>query len=139
MLPTADRPPAHILVVDDSVTSRNLEATILRAQGYRVTTAENGAEALALIERERYAMVVSDCDMPVVDGLELTRQLREQYSADTLPVMMVSSLGNEDDHRRAFAAGVQAYMVKGKFDQDRFLATIEQLTQGRCWVTGGVP
>lgn len=139
VLPTADRPPAHILVVDDSVTSRNLEATILRAQGYRVTTAENGAEALALIERERYAMVVSDCDMPVVDGLELTRQLREQYSADTLPVMMVSSLGNEDDHRRAFAAGVQAYMVKGKFDQDRFLATIEQLTQGRCWVTGGVP
>jgi two-component system chemotaxis sensor kinase CheA len=131
---TVDRQPPHILVVDDSVTSRNLESTILRAQGYCVTTAENGAEALALVDRERYAMVVSDYEMPLVDGLELTRRLRQQYPAEILPVMMVSSLGSDDDQHRAFAAGVQAYMVKGKFDQDRFLSTIEQLTQAAAHV-----
>lgn len=121
--------PKRILVVDDSVTSRNLEATILRAHGYLVATAENGAEALALIERERFALVVSDCEMPVMDGLTLTERLREQFPADTLPVVMVSSLGSEAELNRAFAVGVQGYLVKGDFDQDKFLAMVEQLTR----------
>jgi two-component system, chemotaxis family, sensor kinase CheA len=129
--------PKRILVVDDSVTSRNLEATILRAQGYLVTTADDGAEALALLDRQQFDMVISDNEMPQVNGIELTTQLRKQYSAAVLPVMMVSSLRSDEVQRQAFAAGVQAYMVKGLFDQDRFLTTIQQLTATPTACAGG--
>lgn len=121
----------HILVVDDSVTSRNLEAAILRAQGYQVTTAENGADALSLIDRGRFDMVVSDFEMPLLNGIELTRRLRERYPAEILPVMIVSSLFSEEDQYQALSAGVQSYMVKGMFDQDKFLSTIQKLTATR--------
>jgi two-component system chemotaxis sensor kinase CheA len=129
--PTVAQQHFHILVVDDSVTSRTLLATILRAQGYLVTTADDGSAAQELLDREQFDLVVADFEMPQVNGIELTRWLRERYPAQRLPVMMVSSLGSAGDQHQAFAAGVQAYMVKGAFDQDLFLATIQQLTANR--------
>lgn len=138
--PIAPRMPApvqietrrvHLLVVDDSLTSRNLLAAILAAQGYHVATALNGLEALNMLANKSFDMLITDYEMPEMDGITFVTRLREMFSADLLPVMMVSSLSTDEDKARAYAAGVQAYMVKGSFDQDLFLAAVQTFTQSR--------
>jgi two-component system, chemotaxis family, sensor kinase CheA len=117
----------RILVVDDSVTSRTLEATILAAQGYRVEVADNGMEALEELEVGDYRLVISDVEMPRMNGLELVRQIRRRFAAYQLPIMIVSSLNSGSDRQQALAAGAQLYLAKGEFDQDLFLGYVKQL------------
>ena len=130
LAPFSDQPVIalpSILVVDDSMTSRTLEAAILAAQGYRVDTAENGREALELLDQKAYGLVISDVEMPVMDGLELVRRVRERFDEHELPVMTVSSLTSGNQYREALAAGAQLYLTKGEFDQDVFLRCVRQL------------
>ena len=118
--------PSTILVVDDSVTTRTLERNILETAGYQVVTATDGADAFETLERrDDVELLVTDVEMPRMGGLELCRQVREHHDTE-LPIIVVTSRGDDDDIRRGMKAGADAYIVKGKFDQEHFMSTIQR-------------
>jgi CheY-like chemotaxis protein len=115
-----------ILVVDDSITTRTLERSILEAAGYRVLVATDGEEAVDIMRIEDgIALVVTDLEMPRMNGLELCKHIRNGRHKH-LPIIMVTSVGNETEMRKGLAAGADAYIVKGNFSQDHFLATVRR-------------
>ncbi len=116
-----------ILVVDDSITTRTMERSILITHGYYVDIAVSGEDALEKVERELYDLVISDVEMPGINGFELTRRLRSLPAYEDVPVVIVSSLARDEDKRQAIDAGAQAYIVKGTFDQGTLLDTVEAL------------
>jgi two-component system chemotaxis sensor kinase CheA len=117
----------RLLVVDDSATSRTLEYNILKAAGYDVVTAINGELALQVLREHDIDLVISDVEMPIMNGLELVRQLRREPELEHLPVVLVTSMGSEEDRQNGAEAGADAYIVKGAFDQDELLQTIARL------------
>ena len=117
----------RVLVVDDSVTTRAMEKNILETHGYQVTAVVSGEEALDRLAAEEFDLVVSDVQMPGIDGFELTRRLRETERTRELPVIIVTSLASDADRRRGIEVGAQAYIVKGSFDQGTLLQTVETL------------
>lgn len=121
-------PSLRVLVVDDSITTRTLERNILEAAGYNVITATDGLEALNRLQNQMVDVVVSDIEMPNMNGFELTQTLRDTDSYAHLPIILVTSLEREQDRQRGMVAGANAYIVKRGFDQVELLATIEQLT-----------
>ncbi|HJV35290.1 hybrid sensor histidine kinase/response regulator [Geomonas sp.] len=122
-----ERPPVRVLVVDDSITTRTMEQSILVANGYRVETAVSGEDALEKAARERFDLVISDIEMPGINGFQLTRQLRASEQYREIPIIIVSSLSRDEDKRQAMEAGAQAYVVKGSFDQGMLLETVQML------------
>lgn len=118
---------AHILVVDDSITTRTLEKNILETAGFEVTTATDGMEALRQLKERHIDLVVSDVEMPNMDGITLTRHLREINDYKDLPIILVTSLESREDRERGMVAGADAYIVKRGFDQAELLKTIQQL------------
>lgn len=120
----------RILVVDDSITTRELEKSILEAQGYLVELADDGTVALDMLQRNNiYDLVVSDVEMPRMNGFELTSRIKALPELQSLPVIIVSSLNSEENKRRGIDAGAQAYITKGDFNQNNLLDTIEYLTR----------
>jgi two-component system, chemotaxis family, sensor kinase CheA len=118
--------PATVLVVDDSITMRSLQRSILENAGYHVIVASDGDEALRVLRLEsKVDAIVTDVEMPRVTGLELCARIRETYGPD-MPVIMVTSCGSEEEQRTGLEAGADAYIVKGDFRQEKFLATIER-------------
>ncbi len=117
----------RVLVVDDSVTSRTLERNILVSAGYEVLMAVNGAAALTTLAEHEVDLVITDVDMPKMNGIELTRRIRATAQTSRLPVILVTSLGDEADKRRGVEAGADAYIVKGDFDQDELLRAVARL------------
>ncbi|MFH0925411.1 MAG: response regulator [bacterium] len=117
-----------ILVVDDSITTRDLEKNILQVAGFDVDTASDGQEALEMVNKVEYDVVVTDVQMPKVDGFQLTSILRRQEKNKSLPIIMVTSLESEEDKRRGIEAGVDAYITKGAFDQNNLLDVIKKLS-----------
>lgn len=117
----------RVLVVDDSVTSRTLERNILASAGYDVRVAVNGREGWSAVREGRFDLVISDVDMPEMTGIELTRQIRGSRDTERLPVVLVTSLGDEEHKRRGAEAGADAYIVKGAFDQDELLRAVARL------------
>jgi two-component system chemotaxis sensor kinase CheA len=126
---SADEPPApKVLVVEDSLTIRELQRSILEAAGYRVQTAKHGRDALSHLDRDQeIGLVVTDVEMPEMGGIELTQTIRAHATCSALPVVIVTSLGDDDDRQRGIEAGADAYMVKQKFDQHDLLETVERL------------
>jgi len=122
-------PQKHIFIVDDSITTRTLERNILEAAGYHVRVATDGLEALNAIEADIALpdLVISDVAMPRLDGIELTEQLKTNPRTAQIPVILVTSLASAADKARGIEAGADAYIVKGNFDQNNLLETIEQL------------
>jgi len=119
---------ARILVVDDQFTAREIQRSILEAAGYRVVTARDGREAWDLLANgEDFELVVTDLEMPEIDGLELVRTIRRDPRWSALPVVVVTSRGGEQDERRGLEAGADAYVVKQRFDQRTLLDTVERL------------
>jgi two-component system, chemotaxis family, sensor kinase CheA len=117
-----------ILVVEDAFTVRELQRSILEAAGYPIVTARNGRDALSVLDRDsQIGLVVTDVEMPELDGIELTRAIRANAARSSLPVVIVTSRGSEDDRRRGIEAGADAYMAKSGFDQHTLLATVERL------------
>jgi len=116
-----------ILVADDSITTRTLEKNILEAAGYRVRVAVDGAEAWTVLQSEPCSLLVSDVNMPRMDGFELTKKVRDSETLKALPIILVTSLDSREDRERGIWAGADAYIVKGAFDQDALLSTIRQL------------
>ncbi len=124
----APRPPRHpILVVDDSLTTRMLEQSILESAGYEVELAVSAEDALERCRRRRFGLFVVDVEMPGMDGYEFVRTMRADAASSSIPAILVTSRAAEGDRQRGLAAGASAYIVKGEFDQKRLLATIEEL------------
>jgi two-component system chemotaxis sensor kinase CheA len=124
----ASQPARRVLVVDDSLTSRELERSILEAAGYVVETAVDGVEGLERLSRQSFDAVVCDVEMPRLDGIALTQAIRKDARLKHLPVILVTSLERAEDRRRGLEAGAQAYITKGAFDQDALLETLARLT-----------
>ena len=119
----------RILVVDDSITTRELEKSILEATpGFDVELAMDGVEALEKLGSAQYDLVISDIEMPRMNGYELTRAIKADPRIAPIPVIIVSSLASDENKRRGIDAGAQAYITKGDFDQNRLLDTIDYLT-----------
>ena len=118
---------ATILVVEDSITSRMLIANLLQAAGYRVKTAVDGAAALELLQRERFDLLVSDVDMPRLNGFALTEKLRRQSQTAELPVILLTALESPRDRERGIEVGADAYLVKSGFEQGDLLDVIKRL------------
>jgi two-component system chemotaxis sensor kinase CheA len=122
-----EREPSSILVVDDSITTRTLEKSILEAHGYRVRVAVDGFEALAQLRTERAGLVITDIQMPRMDGFELLEAMKKDQNLSRIPVIVVTSLERREDQERGLALGADAYIVKRKFDQPELLAAIRQI------------
>ncbi len=121
--------PARLLVVDDSIISRMLLKNILETAGYRVETAIDGRAALKVLQNEDFDLVVTDVEMPFVDGFALTAEIRQDKRLADLPVVLVTSLGSREDRERGVAVGADAYIVKGEFDQQNLLEVVGSLIQ----------
>ena len=118
---------SRLLVADDSFTTRELIRTILQSAGYDVTTAVDGLDALDKLRASPYDLVVSDVEMPRVDGFQLTSRIRTDLGLTELPVIIVTSLASEAHRRRGLEAGAQAYIVKSQFNQSNLLEIVQQL------------
>jgi two-component system chemotaxis sensor kinase CheA len=117
-----------VLVVDDSITTRTLEKSILEAHGYRVRLSVDGRDAIAQLRSEPADIVVSDIEMPHLNGFELVRALKADKSLAEIPVVLVTSRDDPKDRALGLELGADAYVVKQKFDQHDLLHTIEQMT-----------
>ncbi|MCP4679109.1 MAG: response regulator [Deltaproteobacteria bacterium] len=114
----------RVLVVDDSMASRTMGRNILQEAGYDVTLAADGQEAWELLQKEPFELVVSDVDMPRLDGLGLTRMVRGSDKLRGLPVILVTSLDSPEDIAAGADAGADEYVVKGTFDQNSLLELV---------------
>ncbi len=121
-----------ILVVDDAVTTRELERQILEAAGYKAEVASDGNEALLKIKTSNYDLVVSDVQMPVMNGLQMVRELRKDEEYKELPVILVTGLGTEEDIKKGMDAGASSYFVKKNFDQAKLLEMVKRLIENRA-------
>ncbi len=117
----------RILVVDDSITTRSLEKSILEAHGYAVSLAVDGVEALEQLSNEPVELVITDIAMPRMDGFQLLEQLKKRKETEHIPVIVVTSLENREDQQRGLSLGADAYIVKRKFDQQELLRTVRQI------------
>jgi two-component system chemotaxis sensor kinase CheA len=119
--------PLPVLVVDDSLTTRMLERSILESAGYEVQLAASGEEGLEKARAGRFGLVLSDIDMPGIDGFTLVERIRADPKLGAVPCVLVSSRSSAADRDRGKAVGADAYVVKGEFDQEELLAHIRRL------------
>ncbi len=130
------RSVATILVIDDSLTTRMLEQSILEAAGYRVHMASSAEDGLEAVRREAYALVLVDVEMPPgMDGFSFVAQLRADEALRDLPAVLVSSRNAPEDLARGVAVGADGYIIKGEFSQNSFLDKVAELV-ARSQVAG---
>ena len=122
---------ASILVVDDSLTTRELEKSILEASGYKVEEAIDGIEALEKVAQKKFDLLVVDVEMPRMDGFQLTERLKKEKKYGDIPVVIVTSRATDEDKKRGIEVGADAYIVKSDFDQQNLLDNIELLVGRR--------
>lgn len=125
--PVLEQRRRRVLLVDDSLTTRTLERSILESAGYIVLVASDGVEAWALLQERGADVVVSDIEMPRMDGLVLTETIRSSPRFRDLPVVLVTGRARDEDRVRGLAVGANAYLVKSAFDQANLLETIAQV------------
>jgi two-component system chemotaxis sensor kinase CheA len=123
----AERLPT-VLVVDDSFTTRTLLKSLLAAHGYLVHVAVDGVEALLKLQGEDIDVVITDIQMPRMDGFGLLEEIKKDQRLAALPVILVTSMDRREDQERGLALGADAYIVKRKFDHQDLLQTIGQVT-----------
>jgi two-component system chemotaxis sensor kinase CheA len=116
-----------VLVVEDSITARTLLKNILESAGYQVKTAVDGVEAITALKTEAFDLVVSDVDMPRMNGFDLTAKIRSDKKFSDLPVVLVTALESREDRERGIDVGANAYIVKSSFDQSNLLGVIRRL------------
>lgn len=119
--------PPRILVVDDSVNTGEIEKRILEAYGYEVDVVYDGVEALEQITRAVYDLVITDIEMPKMDGFTLTEHVRALPKYAEVPIIIVSSLERESDKKRGLQVGANAYITKGNFEQRSLIETVKSL------------
>jgi two-component system chemotaxis sensor kinase CheA len=116
-----------VLLVEDSIATRIQEKRILEAAGYEVVTAVDGLDGFTKLQSRAFDAVISDVQMPHMDGLELTERIRQHREYSEIPVILVTTLASDDDRRRGADAGANAYITKGSFNQDILLDTLQRL------------
>jgi two-component system chemotaxis sensor kinase CheA len=119
--------PPLVLCVDDSFTTRTLVKSIVEAAGYRTKQAADGLEAWNILQNEPIQLVVTDVNMPRMDGFELTRTIRKNLQTKDLPVILVTSLDSPEERAEGVDAGADAHIVKGALRQEDLLETIKRL------------
>ena len=117
----------RLLLADDSLTTRALERSILEAAGYDVIVAVDGQNAWQLLQERGADLLLSDVEMPRIDGLTLAQTVRSSARFRDLPVILLTSRDSPEDRARGLEAGANAYLVKSTFDQTKLLQVIEQL------------
>jgi two-component system chemotaxis sensor kinase CheA len=122
-----ESPRPLVLVIDDSLTTRMLEQSILESAGYRVDVATSGEEALAMAHETRYALFLVDVEMPGMDGFTFIERVAQEPALRATPSILVTSRSAADDQRRGREVGARAYIVKSEFDQGVLLEQIHRL------------
>lgn len=123
----AARKVKRLLVVDDSVTVREVERRLLASHGYEVDVAVDGMDGFNRVRTGRYDLVVSDVDMPRMNGIEMVTRIRAEASLARLPIVIVSYKDREEDRLQGLAAGASYYLTKGSFDDRTLLAAVADL------------
>ena len=116
-----------ILLVEDSITIRTQVKRILEGAGYDVTAAVDGLDGFNKLKSKNFDAVVSDIQMPNLDGLALTAKIRQQKEYTELPIILVTTLASDEDKKRGADAGANAYLTKGNFEQKLLLDTLKRL------------
>ncbi|WP_199345106.1 MULTISPECIES: hybrid sensor histidine kinase/response regulator [Nostoc] len=116
-----------VLLVEDSIATRTQEKRILETAGYQVITAVDGLDGLNKLRSHTVDAVVSDVQMPNLDGLGLTAKIRQYQEYSDLPIILVTSLASDEDKRRGAEAGANAYIIKGSFNQEALLSALKRL------------
>lgn len=117
----------RVLVVDDSLTVRELERKLLVGRGYDVSVAVDGMDGWNALRAEDFDLLITDIDMPRMDGIELVTLLRRDTRLQSLPVMVVSYKDREEDRRRGLDAGADYYLAKASFHDDALLDAVVEL------------
>jgi len=117
----------RILVVDDSLTVREVEKDLLLSKGYFVDLAVDGMDGWNAVRRVSYDLVITDVDMPRMDGIDLVKSIKQDLHLKTLPVMIVSYKDRSEDRRRGLDAGADYYLTKGSFHDDTLIDAVEDL------------
>jgi two-component system chemotaxis sensor kinase CheA len=116
-----------ILVAEDSITARTLIKNILETSGYQVSTAVDGADAFTLAHNDEFDLIVSDVDMPRMNGFELTAKIRNDKKLSDLPMVLLTALESREDREHGIEVGADAYIIKSSFDQTNLLEIIKKL------------
>jgi len=125
--PRPVQPAKRILIVDDSPTVRELERKLLAAHGYLVDCAVDGMDALNAARVGKYDLVISDVDMPRMNGIELAALIKHEPNLKSLPVMIVSYKDRPEDRQRGLEAGADHYLTKGAFEDDTLIRAVVDL------------
>ena len=123
----AEKKKNSILIAEDSVTARTLLKNILESAGYNVKTAVDGMDAFVALKSEKFNLLVSDVDMPRMNGFELVSRIRDDSELTDLPIVLVTGLESREDKEKGIEAGANAYIVKSSFDQSNLLEVINRL------------
>jgi two-component system chemotaxis sensor kinase CheA len=127
--PETARP--RILVVDDALTVRELQRGILERAGFSVRVASDGSQAMALLLEEPSDLILTDIEMPEMDGFALTKAVRADPDLGNIPVLILSSRADEADRQRGLDVGADGYIVKSGFDEGHLLTAVTRLLGGR--------
>ena len=125
-----EAPRKRVLVVDDSLTVRELQRKLLLNRGYEVAVAVDGMDGWNALRSEDFDLLITDIDMPRMDGIELVTLLRRDARLQSLPVMVVSYKDREEDRRRGLDAGADYYLAKASFHDDALLDAVVELIGG---------
>lgn len=126
-LKTKEEDRKSVLVVEDSITARSLLKNILETSGYTVSTAVDGVDAFTQLRSGTFDIVISDVDMPRMNGFDLTAKIRADKKSAEIPVILVTALESREDRERGIDVGANAYIIKSNFDQGNLLGAIKRL------------
>ena len=116
-----------ILIVDDSITTRTLEKNILTNAEFTVFSAVNPIEALRILNQTKMDLIVTDSEMPEMNGLEFIEQIKTTTTFSDIPIIVMSSLLDEKTKRKIKSLNIEKYLVKGEFNQKEFLKVISEI------------
>jgi two-component system sensor histidine kinase and response regulator WspE len=119
--------PKRVLAVDDSLTVRELERKMLTSRGYVTEVAVDGMDAWNAVRSGSYDLVITDVDMPRMDGIELAKRIKEDPHLKSVPVLIVSYKDREQDRIRGLEAGADYYLTKGSFDDETLIQAVIDL------------
>jgi two-component system chemotaxis response regulator CheY len=120
---------SNVLVVEDSATMRSFVVAALEAAGFEVTTAKSGFEALKILAQDRFRIIITDVNMPDINGLEVVRYVRDNPNHKQTPLLIISTDGRDKDRERGMKLGATDYLIK-PFKPEDLIATVQRcLTQ----------
>ncbi len=117
----------HVLVVEDSATVREVERHMLEQAGYQVVTAVNGVDGFNKLRAGRFDLIISDIDMPRMNGIEMITRIRAAEKYSQIPIIVVSYKDREQDRQQALEAGANHYVTKAAFDSGEMMERIREL------------